>query len=88
MINPGYISRTQKNPIKDVGQVIRCPLCKKILGEGEVIVLHTRCKHCGFGSCCRKKRKMSAPDQNQYALDTISFFRDNIFPVNKRGLPA
>ena len=61
MINPGYISRTQKNPIKDVGQVIRCPLCKKILGEGEVVVLHTRCKHCGVWVLLQKKEEYERP---------------------------
>ncbi|MBU2551935.1 MAG: hypothetical protein KKB20_26230 [Proteobacteria bacterium] len=46
-INPGYAARVRDEPfMAPPGPDIRCPQCKKTLGQGRVVVFYTRCKHC------------------------------------------
>jgi len=54
-VNPGYIAKTgARKPKVDAGPEIRCPKCKKILMEGDVLKFLTRCKHCGKWVFLRK----------------------------------
>jgi len=56
MINPGYQSKVSMKKFKvDAGPVIYCPECKKPIMEGVVLVIFTRCKHCGKWIWLKKK---------------------------------
>jgi hypothetical protein len=47
MLNSGFGSKVRDDNFKvDAGPVIYCPHCKKIILEGVVDKLKTRCKHC------------------------------------------
>jgi len=48
MLNKGFGSKVRDKEFKaDAGPAIFCPSCKKILLEGTVERIKTRCKHCG-----------------------------------------
>jgi len=48
VLNPGFTSRVSDRDLKlDAGATIRCPECKKILMNADVVSLYMRCKHCG-----------------------------------------